>query len=71
MENIDYRIDNAERTGYPALEESARITCCLCGENIYGGAEYYDFAGDIVCDKCEMEYILENIQRTCPYGMEV
>ena len=45
------------------------MACCMCGENIYGGAEYYDFAGDIVCAECEVEYILENIQRTVPYEL--
>lgn len=70
MENIDYRIDNTERTGYPEpVDVHNYLACCICGENIYSGDDYYDFAGDIVCEEHEVEYILENCKKVAQYGM--
>lgn len=69
MENIDYRIDRVLATGYPEPVTGGRLTCAICGENIYGGEDYYKFADDVVCDECEVEYILNYCQRVAPYDL--
>ena len=60
MANIDYRIDECERFGYPYKERLRPcLKCCICKEDIHEGESYFDFDGDTVCDDCScyMEYI--------------
>lgn len=70
MNNIDYRIDRVLATGYPEPETRAgHLTCDICGEYMYGGDDYYNFNGDIVCEEHATEYIMEHYKRTVPYDL--
>lgn len=49
------------------------LICDVCGKKIgteEGDDHYYDFFGDIVCDECEIAYIMKNIYRFCPDSTE-
>ena len=37
--------------------------CGECGCDIYEGNYFYDFDGDIVCEDCEREYVIEHFRR--------
>ena len=44
-------------------EDKVFCECDRCGGEIYVGEEYYDFDGDIICERCEPKYIREHFRR--------
>ena len=62
--NIDFRMDQTERTGYPTPLQAGVCKCCVCKENIYTGEDYFDYFGDIVCEECELTYRYKHFKRT-------
>ncbi len=60
---LDYRIENCLRYGYAEKECEGTIRCVSCGRAIYEGEDYYDFFGDMVCDECEYDYVLEKFHK--------
>lgn len=55
------------------IDMNNTLICDVCGKKIgteEGDDHYYDFFGDIVCDECEIAYIMKNIYRFCPDSTE-
>lgn len=61
---MDYRIENCLRYGYPERkEETGTLRCAVCFGAINEGEDYYEFYGEPVCRDCEYEYVLENFHK--------
>jgi len=63
MWDIDEQIRRIYENPYEKTHKAVK-SCCICGEKIYMGDEYYNLLGKDICTRCISESITREVMLT-------